>query len=368
VSASADGDTIEVRGNGPFDTNPIDIGNQSLTIRAADGFRPVIKLSPQGAQTSDAMLHTAGLLTVEGLEFQRLGQRKWTGTTAYAPTILWSEGTLHAANCRFWLDNQPWQACVFANGPVCIARNCEFLAPGSYAVSGCFPRGRLRVMDNCVQVGGYPQGLVHYQPTDDLEMRLTHNTLVSASTYATLHFYLANAPAAKNTGIIRLEATANIFDARPALGFSQSDEYLSKNKLLDPSEAESLAVRLLAWRDRRNLYSTGGASVQWSHHPPHGPKNVDEWKKFWGAPDADASEGKVRYQGGNLVAKLTGAPDRITPEDFRLRPDSAGYKAGKDGKDLGADVDLVGPGAAYERWKKTPEYQQWLKESGQMQK
>src|SRR5262249_48046979 len=42
------------------------------------------------------------------------------------------------------------------------------------------------------------------------------------------------------------------------------------------------------------------------------------------------------------------------------------YRAGKDGKDLGADVDLVGPGAAYERWKKRPEYQQWLKDTGQL--
>ena len=39
---------------------------------------------------------------------------------------------------------------------------------------------------------------------------------------------------------------------------------------------------------------------------------------------------------------------------------------GKDGKNLGADVDLVGPGPAYERWKKTPEYQQWLKDTGQL--
>jgi hypothetical protein len=43
-----------------------------------------------------------------------------------------------------------------------------------------------------------------------------------------------------------------------------------------------------------------------------------------------------------------------------------GYRAGKDGKDLGADVDLVGPGAAYKRWKKTPEYQQWLRDTGQV--
>src|SRR5262249_38983073 len=46
--------------------------------------------------------------------------------------------------------------------------------------------------------------------------------------------------------------------------------------------------------------------------------------------------------------------------------DSAGYRAGKDKKDLGADVDRVGPGKAYEAWKKTPEYQQWLKDTGQL--
>ena len=81
--------------------------------------------------------------------------------------------------------------------------------------------------------------------------------------------------------------------------------------------------------------------------------------------DADALEGQVRYQGGNLAGLLASGPDKLTPEHFRLRPDSAGYRAGKDGKDLGADVDLVGPGPAYERWKKTPDYQEWLKETGQ---
>src|SRR5262249_29585247 len=56
---------------------------------------------------------------------------------------------------------------------------------------------------------------------------------------------------------------------------------------------------------------------------------------------------------------------KAAPEDFRVRRDSAGYQAAKGKKDLGADVDLVGPGPAYERWKKTPAYQEWLKETGQ---
>jgi hypothetical protein len=34
------------------------------------------------------------------------------------------------------------------------------------------------------------------------------------------------------------------------------------------------------------------------------------------------------------------------------------------GRDLGADVDAVGPGAAYEAWKGTADYQKWLKVTG----
>src|SRR5262249_16756936 len=74
------------------------------------------------------------------------------------------------------------------------------------------------------------------------------------------------------------------------------------------------------------------------------------------------------YQGGNVLEKAKLSPEKVTPEDFRLRSDSAGYKAGKDGKDLGADIDIVGPGAAYERWKKTPDYRQWLKQMGQVKR
>ena len=64
-----------------------------------------------------------------------------------------------------------------------------------------------------------------------------------------------------------------------------------------------------------------------------------------------------------MSARAESDPAELTAEDFRLRPDSAGYRAGPDGKDLGADIDFVGPGEAYERWKKTPEYQEWLKET-----
>jgi len=108
-------------------------------------------------------------------------------------------------------------------------------------------------------------------------------------------------------------------------------------------------------------------TVQWKGlEPATRVKSLADWKQFWGGAEVDSLEGRVRYQGGDLLSKLHVAPEKLTPEDFRLRPDSAGYRAGEDGKDLGANVDLVGPGAAYERWKQTPEYQQWLKDTGQI--
>ncbi|HEX5104866.1 MAG TPA: hypothetical protein VFV87_13695, partial [Pirellulaceae bacterium] len=72
-----------------------------------------------------------------------------------------------------------------------------------------------------------------------------------------------------------------------------------------------------------------------------------------------------RFEGGSLNERVNVDPKSVTAADFRLRKDSAGYRAGPDGQDLGADVDLVGPGEAYERWRKTPEYQEWLKETRQ---
>ena len=68
---------------------------------------------------------------------------------------------------------------------------------------------------------------------------------------------------------------------------------------------------------------------------------------------------ELTLEGGDLRAKV----GQLSPGDFRLAKGSPGQGAGPGGKDLGADVDRVGPGAAYERWKKTPEFQEWRKKA-----
>ena len=80
-------------------------------------------------------------------------------------------------------------------------------------------------------------------------------------------------------------------------------------------------------------------------------KTLAEWNQYWGQSDTGSIEGVARFQAGDAVYST---PDTLGPYDFRLQTDSAGYRAGPDGKDLGPDIDFVGPGPAYERLKKTP--------------
>jgi len=166
--------------------------------------------------------------------------------------------------------------------------------------------------------------------------------------------------------LVRVEATGNVFDAGRLMELLQ----MPYGKIIPPQDAETFVKQGLDWRWRQNLYAVRGPflvqSALGNFEPKTAAADLAGWKQFWGSAEADSLEGRVRYQGGDVLTKLRVAPETVIPEDFRLRPDSAGYRAGEDGKDLGADIDLVGPGKAYERWKQTPEYQQWLKDTGQI--
>src|SRR5262249_6409143 len=139
-----------------------------------------------------------------------------------------------------------------------------------------------------------------------------------------------------------------------------------------------LLPRLMTWRGEKNVYRNVRSllALRQLMDPSDPKKGIDDgplpgfrtladWQRVWKASEIGSVQGEIRFEGGDVLTKMQTSPERMTAADFRLRPDSPGYRAGKDGKDLGADVDLVGPGVAYERWKKKPEYQQWLKETGQ---
>jgi serine/threonine protein kinase len=362
VLGASSGDTIEIRGNGPFVSEPVKLGQSALTIRAGKGFRPTLTLSDKGVQARAALLYTDGALVLEGIEFLLPGPLK----NELSPWFIGCSNdskALHIANCRFVGEAAAYVECLLSYSPTIQVRNCEFLNAGNLALWLDPGYTATCHFHNCVVAGPQTLGINYHQGSgNDTSIHLGNNTLVCGNGLDIEFGQKTAVDPAKAIKPIRVEASRNIFNG---LAVMQIYPSATDDKLNQPAEAEARVKGLLGWHDRDNLYAVS-SFIAWHNRPPHGPKTLTEWKKFWGKPDADAREGQWRYVGGNLAARLASAPHKLTPDDFRLRPDSAGYQAGKDRKDLGADVDLVGPGAAYEKWKKTPEYQQWLKDTGQI--
>jgi endonuclease YncB( thermonuclease family) len=361
VQRVSDGDTIEVRGSGPFVSQPIEIQKNALVIRAGEGFRPVIKLSSEGVQSNTPLLTSSAALVLEGLDLQCESPPRTPANVQHF--ILSGKARLHVANCRFLV---PRLTCIWVvDSPLCVVRNCEFLGIDAVALGGRHPSaGGPWIMDNCVSATGTTLYYFYqHQNLQDASVQFTRNS--SVAQHIGVRLMITTVPTFPETGpavkLTRLEVSESILNAGKVLRFNQA-----QSSPLPPAEAETLLGRLLDWQGRGNLY--GDDLLDWcvAGKPiaPHGPQSLPEWKEFWKSSETGCLQGRVRFQGGDLLSRMATAPERITPEDFRLRADSAGYQAGKDRKDLGAEVDLVGPGKAYERWKKTPEYQQWLKDTG----
>src|SRR5262249_32365963 len=179
VEASERGDAIEVRGNGPFESNPIDLGRSALTIRAAEGFRPVIRFGrgsqgPRSFSRPGPLLRAGGPIVLEGLELQR---RPYLNTRS---VLVQCEGeSVHAANCRFRLDGKGSQVALDVETGSCVARNCEFFGPGFVSVAARGPV-KTHTLDNCVHVGEFAHEIDYGGPHPaGAELRYTRNTVVA---------------------------------------------------------------------------------------------------------------------------------------------------------------------------------------------
>jgi hypothetical protein len=347
--SASEGDTLEVRGNGPFVSEPIRL-HQALTIRAADGFRPVIRLGSDYAD--DSLLYTRASLVLEGLELQRPAPRhQW-------PAIVTVErAPLYMANCRLLGTNHS-NLFVPHHAGRCIVRNCEFLgAPSALYLQS----GDKVLIENCIFLQSGLEIGCRLGTLTDASIVLSRNTFGRGG--ALFWITLELDPPMEAVPLV-VRTSANIFAGEQVitLGFPESSAV---------ENSPTVLPRLIAWSGTRNVYAIyrdyWGLSRGYLDpiKPVSRCRTLEEWKRLWGAREVDALTGRVRYEGGDLVSKLQSDPDQLTSEDYRLRADSPGYRAGPDNQDVGANVDFVGPGNAYERWKQTPEYHEWLKESGQ---
>jgi hypothetical protein len=247
-------------------------------------------------------------------------------------------------------------------------RNCEILKrAGGYPGAGwTMPaKGKMTIANSVLSEYLTLQAAPTQATLREVEIMLEHNTIRGTNTALEVRLWNPNL-LVDHDEVIRIRAIGNVFDG------AQGD--LAINQWADGT-LDALAKRtglpysrLVGWSGRDNLHQAKVWYADRFKQLPGFPatKSLDEWNSFWKIGNTDSQIGRPKYATGDIAGRLQTDWEKMTAQDFRLAEDSPGFRASKDGKDLGADIDLVGPGAAYERWRKTPAYQQWLKDSGQV--
>ncbi len=367
VSKATTGDTIEIRGNGPFQPGPLSL-DKALTLRAGAGFRPVLVHTTDGY-----LLHTAAPLALEGLEFHSFGNKQKPNEHQWA--LIGAYGTsLRTTHCRIVADGG-LPAVWSWNCPLLEVKHSEVFSSGNGIEIGATNRGRYLIQNCCLgrslAVALYESDRPLPKPARDAEVELIDNTFVSERKIWANRFFRDPLDSGKEDfRMVSFKAVGNVFQSR--LRFGAVEDWDNERPFRPDAFADWYRAHV-AWEARDNLFAVNGdffvitdfddgrrQELTW--------KTSKDWQTFWKVDKAPGIEGNPRFVGGDLLERLQKEPLSLTAADFRLEKGSPGQGAGPDGKDLGADVDKVGPGAAYEKWQKTPEYQEWRKKTEELMK
>ena len=226
------GDAIEIRRNGPIVVHPIRVP-VALAVRPAEGYRPVIQLSPEDVAGNGAILDTQSPLVLEGLELHRPGgPSKAPG----APALVRAHrALLHVAHCRFVLRGEGHALLVTCPADV-TARNCEFEGdPDASSVLGFAQAGRSKVHVEQCRLSGRA-AIDFAEPPEDMSATLVNNTIWVMGPLLQVSQGPSKAgPAATSKNPLRVHASGNIFyGEQPLLGAP------ARGRLIGIADAEQM--------------------------------------------------------------------------------------------------------------------------------
>jgi hypothetical protein len=222
--------------------------------------------------------------------------------------------------------------------------------------------GRLLIED-CVMVSP-SDGVILQQEESDAAgatAKLSHNTIV-AGLPAGLMYHVKQPHASPKKPPSAIEASDNIFYSQHFFNFGWIP---ASAEVIDTRAAQANLRQWLTWNEHRNLYKVEANFLVMHQDPapsqfPTDVVSLQEWHALWQATDTGAQEGIPKFQLERLTFRDISRPEELRAEDFRLMPGSPGHAAGDGEQDLGARTEFVGPGSAYDSWKKTPAYRAWL--------
>lgn len=254
VQGASDGDTIEIRGNGPFETAPIDLKVKALTIRAGEGYRPHLRHQPTDPKSIEPVLTTSGRLVLEGLILERganPGAKLWLENSAVVNV---HGAPFRLANCRV-VGHRVYFGLNLYRVPEGVVTNCEILGDECFiAIHFAGPvSSRLRLENNLIafKVTGLAVAFPSKKGVDEFQdavVSLHHNTIWAVHPLGHHNFGTLDLAQLANPKMLRLEAAGNIMAGEYAFAFPIFDKSVALK------DAVPFLPKLLSFRDEDNLY------------------------------------------------------------------------------------------------------------------
>jgi serine/threonine protein kinase len=351
LDAAQDRDIIEVHGDGPFLTPPLTISDKRLTIRAAVGSHPVILSETPTAAAPKPLLASDTDLRLEGLEIhwaleprQGLSEADMLARSIVGTT----HGRLIVSHCR--IVSERMNGCMAGACRDAIVHRSHLLTRNGMGVYWPVdPSGRLVIEDSLLES--------HFA--------ISLSTGLGSSGSAPVRVRLSRSTVVAAQGIqLILESTSR---HRIPIGFDHSlvdAEFLFVPTMVRLAPKAKSVIRLddppgvlrgwVAWSEEANVYRRG---IQYLGRPAFAQKGppvsasigaIDRWLELWQLPLGTSIEGLISY-----------AP---RPESSRTAPlilDHIDSPSGAAPTDVGAPTGQLGPGPAYDAWRKSPAYGQW---------
>jgi hypothetical protein len=375
------GGTVEIRGDGPFDQPLLSVEKKLLTVRAGPGSKPVLRF--RGADARPGMGFwgvNGGGITLEGLDIRLVGDTVGEG---YHAVLKASGGVVSVAGCRFRYEGgKPHAVAIGGYGVEAVTVvGCEFDGPFNGTLN-VLPEVVCRVrVDDCLftrRCG--PVSIETFSPTDrDVDVTLNRNTFnvpIAINIRVRAHDP-SPARVAQPARGFRIAARENVFAVETS---AVAVIFLDSRKGSIPTAEEGCEHlrRVVRWDEAGNLYaekvpplrlSYGRTKDLWAWYDQREETatvaaDLVAWNRFWQLEDTRCRAEWVAYRGG-AGQQLLQAYRETGPDAFLLHADLRKRLGVNDTDAPGIPAGLVGPGAAYERWKGTPGYLKWLVTSSQ---
>ncbi len=301
-AAAHSGDTIELRFDGPRLERPIPISNLNLTIRAAEGFRPVVVFWPTDAnpikQPRSMMTLASGQLAMFDVALELRIPR---GVPADSWSLLETEGgqMVHMERCTLTTSNATDQGSTYHQDVAFLrarsAPNADLMMD---AVRAATPLATVELVD-CIARG--EADLLRVDDPQPVSLTWDNGLLITTERLLTtngsqwtpkpdeMRIELRHVTAAVGSGLCRLTSG-------PSNPHQLAVQFVSTNSILiappgvpliEQQGASSIEDfrRLFVWNGDRNFYE--GVDVFWSvstldPEDSSDVMNFEAWKTYWG--------------------------------------------------------------------------------------